>query len=330
MENAFYVSILIPVYNADQYISQCLESVLHQTVQSFEIVIVDDGSQDDTIAVCTDYCKVDSRIRLIQQEHGGVSKARNQCLKSASYEWVTFIDSDDWVEPDYLFYLISLQKKTDSQIVECNHWVETGRKKILAFKNKKGYHTYSYNEAFDHILYHEKLDIAPWGKLYHISVFEGVSYPEGMRFEDTWIIADLLYKAGNITMGDEPKYHYRYMTESLSKGGFNTSRLDFIKAVDHLTEVIQARNPYLKKGCIRRKTHAALSVRRNLVQCDKQYYPIRKSIDEIILQNQKIVLLDKRSPVRDKIGLLCIKCSDLLYDYVWSIYEIIKYDRRSI
>ena len=96
------VSVIIPVYNAEQYLKRCLDSVLAQTYQDFEIICIDDGSTDNSGAICDEYAKKDSRIRILRKENGGVSSARNAGLNIAEGEYITFIDSDDYVDTDYM------------------------------------------------------------------------------------------------------------------------------------------------------------------------------------------------------------------------------------
>ena len=91
------ISVIIPVYNAEKYISDCLESVVRQTYKNLEILLVDDGSKDGSAGICQEWCKKDARIRLLQKENGGVSSARNLGLQEASGEYVTFVDEDDWI-----------------------------------------------------------------------------------------------------------------------------------------------------------------------------------------------------------------------------------------
>ena len=99
------VSAIVPVYNVEKYIYRCVDSILNQTFSDFELILVDDGSPDNCPQICDEYAKKDSRIKVIHKENGGLSSARNAGLDIASGEWISFIDSDDWIHKDYLLYL---------------------------------------------------------------------------------------------------------------------------------------------------------------------------------------------------------------------------------
>lgn len=317
------ISVLIPVYNAELYLKECLDSVLAQTYTDFQVILVDDASTDGSREICESYCKRDSRFSMYTLNHKGVSAARNECLahvEKSGDSWFTFVDADDWLEPDYLEYLIYIREKSGCRICACNHIVEAGGKFRAAFPIVDKIKTYTLEQAFEHILYHQKMDVSPWGKLYHYSVFEELSYPEGMIFEDTYLFGELLCMADTISVGYQPKYHYRYVEKSLSKAAFHENKMDYIKAVYHLTEIAERISPKLKKGCVRRQTHAAMSVRRFLVNCKKSEKGIRKQVDKMVLENAKAVLADSKAPMRDKAGIMLLFAGDGCFDFFWKLY----------
>ena len=113
------ISVIIPVYNAEKYISDCLESVVRQTYKNLEILLIDDGSKDGSAGICQEWCKKDARIRLLQKENGGVSSARNLGLQEASGEYVTFVDADDWIGERMLERLRACIERDKSELAMC-------------------------------------------------------------------------------------------------------------------------------------------------------------------------------------------------------------------
>ena len=101
------ISVIVPVYNAEKYLHRCIDSILAQTFSDFELLLIDDGSKDNSGRICDEYAAKDSRIRVFHKKNGGVSSARNMGLDNAKGDWITFVDSDDWVKQDYLYSMIS-------------------------------------------------------------------------------------------------------------------------------------------------------------------------------------------------------------------------------
>ena len=116
------VSIGVPVYNVEEYLRQCLNSIMEQTFTDFEVIMVDDGSTDNSFSICQEYVAKDNRFKLIHQENKGLAGARNTCLKYMHGEFITWIDSDDKIKPDYLEKLLQVQVETNAQIINCVYY----------------------------------------------------------------------------------------------------------------------------------------------------------------------------------------------------------------
>ena len=114
------ISVIVPVYKVEPYLRKCLDSIVNQTYRNLEIILVDDGSPDNCGRICDEYAERDNRIRVIHQKNGGVSSARNEGLKIASGDWIGWVDSDDWIEPDMFEYLLENAKKSKADIAVCS------------------------------------------------------------------------------------------------------------------------------------------------------------------------------------------------------------------
>lgn len=318
------VSIIVPVYNVEKHLKNCVNSLLNQTYKDIEIILVDDGSTDSCGLICDKFKEKDERIKVIHQENLGVSVARNNGIKEASGEYLSFVDSDDIVYSDYISYLFGLlNDNPNCEIAACGHLVVRGEKKTpnslftgVKILNRK--------EAFFEVLYHGILDISPWGKLYKKEVFDFVSFPVGIRYEDTYIFGDVLTAVNNVIFGGECKYEYIQHENSFVGSGFSPVRLSYIPAAEHLCETALACDQSLKTACIRRRTHAILSTLRYMEDCGEEFKQTRKDLKQQVLKNAKILLLDKNTPKRDKIAILSLMLGFTFFFACWKFYGKIR------
>jgi hypothetical protein len=316
------ITVIVPIYKAQAYLPGCIDSIIGQSYTNFELLLIDDGSPDDCPGLCEAYAQKDERVRVLHIPNGGVANARNVGLDHAQGRFICFVDADDSVRTDYLAYLWALLRdRAGCKLSACNHWIvsEDGVRR-MDFPESDDVSILTSEQAFHSILYHGILNISPWGKLYDREVFEGLRYPKGMLFEDTYLIADVLKRSGGVVFGARPKYGYRYHTESISKGTFDSRMWDLNRAVDHLTEVVLAEEPGMVRGCLRRKVHAALSTRRFLVDCAVADRPQREALEAIVRRNAWTVLTDGCAPVRDKAAVLSILLGPRFYDAFWKRY----------
>ena len=123
------LSIIVPVYNSEKYLCRCVDSILAQTFTDFELLLIDDGSEDESGNICDEYVVKDSRVRAFHKNNGGVSSARNLGLNKAKGEWIAFIDSDDYVDVSYCYELLRKAQKNDTDIVTCDMFIVKGEKK---------------------------------------------------------------------------------------------------------------------------------------------------------------------------------------------------------
>lgn len=316
------ISVIVPIHNMENYLSKCVASVMAQTYQHFELILVDDGSTDASGALCDGYAAQDARVRVIHRENGGISAARNAGLDAAQGEYLAQIDSDDWVSPTYLETLLSLCLRNNVPLSACNHYIvgETGHSLRFSIKMADREMVLSAEDGCRNVLYHGIPDVSGWGKLYHRSVYEKIRYPQGQIYEDTHTIADVLLAAKRFAFTPQPLYYYRIRKDSISRDVFKPAKMDFLRAVDHMTSVIVAAYPQMEAGIRRRRMHAALSTRRYFVDCSEDMLPLRKEVETIVRQDACSVLLDGRAALRDKIGVLCMLCGAPVYDIFWKIY----------
>ena len=180
------ISVIVPCYNVEEYLPKCIESILNQTYRNLEILLVDDGSPDNCGRICDEYAAKDSRIRIIHKKNGGLSDARNAALDVMTGEYVTFIDSDDYVSDDYVEYLYKIIKESGVKLSVSSYqtFVDDSSAEICTNNPLfvKIVHT---NDALTGMFYQQIFDTSAWAKMYHRSLFsDGIRYPKGWLYED--------------------------------------------------------------------------------------------------------------------------------------------------
>ncbi len=202
------VSIIVPVYNVEACLSECVESLLAQTYGNLEIILIDDGSTDNSGSLCNELARKDKRIKVVHQANKGLSGARNTGLETSTGIYLAFVDSDDTVKPDFIRSLLKAAETSMSAIVVCGYNDETPSSAVL-----------SGEEATVRLLTRqENLDILTWNKLYRKSLFSRkIRFPEGKIHEDNLTTYKLYAKAERICFIDKSLYCYRAREDSITK-----------------------------------------------------------------------------------------------------------------
>lgn len=240
MNNKGLVSVIIPVYDVEEFLPHCLDSVLSQTYKNIEILVVDDGANDKSGDICDEYEKKDSRIKVIHQENEGLSSARNKGLQISKGEWVFFIDSDDRIDSDTLNQAYEFAKKNNCDIVQVNHYYEYEDYLLYrkASKKEKKNIVLNRHSTMKELIINDRIKNFAWGKLYKSELVKDCLFPVGKYYEDSFwqhLIFDKIERYGII---DNPLYYYRQREGSISSvcsekqqdlvEGYN-NRLQFVK-----------------------------------------------------------------------------------------------------
>ncbi len=231
------VSIIIPIYNAENHLDKCISSASRQTHEDIEIILVNDGSTDSSEKICRSFCDKNSRIRLINCENAGVSAARNKGLDIASGSLITFIDSDDYVESDYVEYLVNLITQSNSDIACCQHEENVTPSDSFLIKGT--------TECLKAYLATNTIFPAVWGKIYRKELFDGIRFPEGKRFEDNYILFRLLDRCNSVMVGNLRKYYYISNNESFVNQVFSESQMQIVDVMMVQRDFIEKKYPSL-------------------------------------------------------------------------------------
>jgi len=225
------ISVIVPVYNVEKYLERCLDSIIHQTYTHLEIILVDDGSPDRCPEICDEYAEMDSRIIVIHKENGGISDARNVGMDAATGEWITFVDSDDWIEPEHIMSMIELHENTSCIMVsDVNRIAESQERIIAKFIYQRSESTIN-ESVFGYV----------WNKLYPRSLIDGIKFDRDVRYaEDLIYNLSILERAPVYRYSGKATYNYVMREGSILSENITIKKIDnFIVFVTEYTELLK-------------------------------------------------------------------------------------------
>ena len=203
------ISVIVPVYNVEEFVKKCLDSLVRQSYKNLEIIVIDDGSTDGSGKICDEFAKKEKNIKVFHKKNGGLSDARNFGIKKASGEIIAFVDSDDFVDEEYIGVMYGKMTRKDVDVVVCGYNFVKPKKDVLSGKNA----------AIKLLTKHENIDIVAWNKLYRKSLFADneIWFPKGKKHEDTLTTYKVLSKARKVVYLDEILYFYNERPGSITK-----------------------------------------------------------------------------------------------------------------
>lgn len=225
------VSVIVPVFKVEAYLANCIESIINQTYGNLEIILVDDGSPDRCPQICDEYEARDDRIRVIHKNNRGLSSARNAGLDIANGDFICFIDSDDFIAPNYVETLLTLQRKNNADLVICEYdYVEQNG-------NLREHEKITWNRGITHKDFWQLFCDAEyrvfcavaWNKIYRAKIFKTLRYLQGKCMEDNFIIKSIIEQCDNIYVTNEVLYYYLQRPDSIM-GRFSIKHLDGVEA----------------------------------------------------------------------------------------------------
>lgn len=309
------ISIIIPVYNLADYIRDCLESVLQQTYKKVEILVIDDGSTDDTLVICREYERRDSRIRIICREHEGLSASRNAGNKEAKGEYIAHIDGDDILAPTYIAYLYQLIVKYDADISMCNYIpVFEGQKlppkKAVNCKDKIKVMTKE--QALETLFYQKYFITATWAKLFKRELFLNVAFPYGKLAEDMGSTYKLIHCSEKVVYGSKIQYYYLQRAGSIIHALSSQKGKDYIEQSEDMVKFIEKKYPHLAKAAYCRCFSSYMQVLSNIA-FSKIYDAPQKEIRDNIKKYRKSVLFNKKARLVNR------GCALVSYFGIWAL-----------
>lgn len=251
------ISVIVPIYNVEKYLDQCLASVCGQTYKNLEIILVDDGSCDSSGDICDRWASLDSRIKVLHTANGGISAARNKGLDIATGSLVGFIDSDDYIDEDMYEFLYRLMCDYSADISVCgNYFEENGRNKTVRVLSAP--RCYDRAASIGKLIEDRLLRNYVWDKLYKRELFDGLRFEEGVIFEDIKFMTKLLNNVEKIVIFDQLKYHYVQRIGSTINRKYKSTvnQAYFVAVYEQLSYLIAHGYEYAVSTMMRRCLHA--------------------------------------------------------------------------
>lgn len=240
------ITIVVPVYNVERYLSACIESILLQTYRNLQILLVNDGSTDSCPQICDEYALKDKRIEVIHKSNGGLSDARNFGIEHSRGQYITFVDSDDVIASDMVEYLYRLLKRNHADISVCQplRIAENGSLKDRKEPLFKDFVVSGNLVCFHEFMSRQNIGTIACGKLYKIDLFKDVRYPIGRYHEDVFTTYKLVALCETIAVGGEKKYGYRFRNDSIMNSSFSKKHLDLLNGTIQKEKFVAINYPH--------------------------------------------------------------------------------------
>lgn len=240
------ISIIVPVYNVEQYLEKCITTIINQTYKNLEIILVDDGSKDSSGKICDDFSKKDNRIKVIHKTNGGLSDARNHGLRIAKGDYIGFVDSDDYIAEDMFETLYNLMENNNSDISIVSFY-EMYNNKLIGVRDSKKLENFDKLEAIKELLIDTKIQSYAWNKLFKKELFENLEFPTGKNFEDIATTLLLFEKANKVTLFEDPKYYYLRRDNSIVGVRNSKTYTDYLEVIYDKYMYLKDKYPEIEK-----------------------------------------------------------------------------------
>lgn len=313
------ISIIVPVYKVEAYIHKCVDSILNQTFKDFEIILINDGSPDNCGHICDEYAKKDDRVKVIHKENGGLSDARNAGLNIARGDYVGFVDSDDWIEPDMYELLYNMCEENQCDIANCTSTIHFKHKVV-----KNGTHSleiHNRKQAMEFMLKGELYDEVVWTKLFKRSLLEDIRFSVGIIYEDTAFTYKVIHKSERVCCIGAPKYHYIKRDDSTMDRAIKNIRIDGVLIYDEMYKFMDKHYSELRNIVALKLANSAMTVM-NLMsfhsdfpKYKKQYYEVVNVLNTYFSSTIKL----QEYPSTVKLLLAATKVHPLLYKLIVNV-----------
>lgn len=316
------ISIIIPVYNTEKYIDECLSSCINQTYKDYEIILVDDGSNDNSGVICDAWSKKDDRIKVFHYENAGAATARNRGIDRATGDYVCFIDSDDRIANNYLEYLYSLISNHTADIAVCGHTDVLDGTPDSTNDEKEDIVEFTGEEAMESLLYQKYFISAPWGALSSKIIWDTVRFPDGRRVEDVATIYKEYAAAKKVVYGSK-KLYYRYLwPDSTIYTTFIEKNSEYQKHLSDMVAYVKQQYPERVNSAYHRQFSGCFQILSETSKSKENAYFLKPVYGDI-RKIRKYVIKDRKARIKNRVAALLSYVSiDLLHALLRVYYRI--------
>lgn len=321
------ISVIVPVYNVSRYIKKCIISILSQTYNDFELLLVDDGSTDKSGKICDYYKNQDDRIKVFHKENGGLSDARNYGIERASGEFVTFIDSDDYVASNYLETLFQLIIQNDADVSSVC-FIEINNRELDVFEDVDRTGCLTNKDAIKFSMIRNKLGVSACGKLFKIGLFKKIKFPKDQLYEDLFTIPYIFAKSNRIAYTEAKLYAYYIRSGSITNSKITPKHLRFFSNAQFLINKFDNDMPDLHDYLVARFVTECIKRFAEVLLFSKDYNSLIKKIKYNCDLYWKEGLINPYVAKTIKIQVLILHFSPFLYRVLFYPYKKLKYMKK--
>jgi len=309
------ISVIVPVYNVEKYLSRCVESIIHQTYEDLEIILVDDGSTDRSGELCDEYEKRDGRIRVIHKENGGISSARNIGLQYATGEYIGFVDSDDYIDPEMYMTLFDRIISESADIAICGISNSYAGNEFIKDNSEENLRVMDNLTALKMMLEGKSITASPCTKLFRVALLDGLAFSEDIHYgEDALFFTYVFLSVKRVIFTSKKLYCYYHRSGSVTTRPYSQKTYDIIKVYRLIGEQIKRSCPDLLDVANYRLIWAHFIVLDSLLSIeDYKNYPEYAEVVSFLKSNWLSVVRNKYLWKIRRVGAIFLKINVMLY-----------------
>lgn len=322
------ISVIIPIYNVEQYLPRCIESVRNQTYQKIEIILIDDGSTDRSSEICDKYAGEDSRIKVIHKSNGGLSSARNSGLKCAQGEYVFFVDADDFIDKKTFSVLQEKLELYQADMAICEYLFvdELGNSLEDDKKDTEGETILTGQQLLiQNTMGNIESSIVAWNKLYRRSIFAEVMFAEGKQHEDEFIFHEICNQCARIVSVKKALYFYTQRSDSIMGKGISVKSIDAIEAyIKRISYMNTIKEPQMKIACEKAIDQLYCLAYRYGKELGSDNYELNRKMRQLckeVVAFIPILLGDSSKNIKEKLQFVVWLFSPKLFGKIWRDYR---------
>lgn len=315
------VSIIVPVYNVEKYLDKCITSLINQTYSNIEILLINDGSIDSSLSICNNYASRDERVIVLNKENGGLSSARNYGLDNCKGDYIIFVDSDDWLDINFVEQYYKIMVNTNATLI-IGGLINVKTRNYNYNNIDLKYSIISKEDIYKRIFMQDNIDVSACGKMYAKSVFDNIRYPDGLLYEDFYVIDKIIEKSIIIAVTNYLGYYYYQRPGSIMYKKFTEASMVLIKKSDELLDFINKNYPGINNYAIRRYVYNNYHILgRSIISMEYDSYSIY--IRNNILKYKGFILNSKLFTKKEKLATKVLSKGLKKYRCFWKLYCII-------
>lgn len=316
-------SIIVPVYNVEAYLDECIHSLVCQSYSNIEIILVDDGSTDSSGIMCDRYAEEDARISVVHKKNGGLSSARNAGLEYANGNYILYVDSDDYISLDFMELIEQqlLVKAFDMLIADKVEFIDGKDPKIK--KKQRQNVVMTPEQALESVYYQELFDTNSWAKVMKAEIAKKNTFVEGILYEDFKNIYKFISECNSVIYLPTPKYFYRQRSNSIMNSSFDDRKLILIDIAKENLDFVKGKYPDITDAVIRRYVYSNFHILGRTILID-QMHPKSEELRNNILSYKSNILMNARISLKEKISVCILSLGLKPYKIFWNFYCRVK------